>query len=136
MSASSFHFHDMFVKNIKIIPQNYLINSEKNRLKLLAGIVDSDGHLSKRNHLEITSKLETLANQYCFLARSLGLAAYKSKKRTSIRSLNYKGIAYRVTISGDLNRIPTKIPRKQASLRKQIKRVNVTGFNLEPLPSP
>jgi hypothetical protein len=121
------------IKNgAKHIPQNYLINSEEKRLQLLAGIIDTDGHYHC-GYFEIVSSLENLADQYCFLARSLGFAAYKSKKRSSIKSTGFEGVAYRVTISGDVDKIPTKLPRKQATKRHQIKRTNVTGFSLEPI---
>lgn len=114
----------------KHIPINYLVNSRENRLQLLAGIIDTDGHVSESTCV-ITSTVKSLAEQYAFLARSLGFSAYVSYKKTSIKSLNYKGYVWSVSISGDLSIIPNLLPRKRALPRKQIKRVNVTGFTLD-----
>ena len=115
----------------KNIPMEYLTSSRDDRLTLLAGIIDSDGHLA-RKYYEVTTKHETLANQYAFLARSLGFAAYISKTTKRIKSLNFIGDYYRVTISGNCNEIPCRVERKKCMERVQIKRTNVTGFEIEP----
>jgi len=100
----------------KTIPEKYLVNSRKNRLELLAGIIDSDGHYNKsRNIYEIITKYEELANQIQNLASLLGFRSkislsekyciYKNEKRT--------GLYYRVIIKGNnLYEIPCKIERK------------------------
>lgn len=118
------------LNNKKHIPDNYLFNSKDIRLKLLAGIIDTDG-FHNRNCYEVVSVDEHLADQYCFLARSLGFAAYKKLKYTSIKKINFKGLAWRIYISGNVSIIPVKVARKKADTRKQIKNVLCTGFQIK-----
>ena len=66
-----------------------------------------------------------------FLCRSLGLAAYCCKKIGRIKSLNFEGEYYSISISGNTNIIPVKVERKKAKERKQIKTVLRTGFWIE-----
>ena len=114
----------------KQIPHRYLTSSRVERRLLLAGIIDSDGH-NAGGYYEVTTKLESLADQYCFLARSLGFAAYKKEKRATITGFEVQ--VWRVSISGNFWTLPVKIERKKIGYRQQIKRVNVTGFELEPI---
>jgi len=116
--------------NNKHIPKQYLINSRENRLQLLAGLLDTDGNLLN-NGFEIIQKSNQLTNDILYLARSLGFAAYSSKKIGRIKSINFKGEYNRIYISGNTNLIPTKIKRKQATIRKQKKDVLVTGIKVK-----
>ncbi len=117
-------------KKERNIPTEYLINTKKVRMRLLAGLLDTDGYLH-RNTFEITCKDEHFANQICFLCRSLGFRALKSNKIATIKTLNFTGLYYRISISGDTRRIPTKV--KKAPERKQKISVLKTGFSVEPL---
>jgi len=102
------------IKN-KHIPNAYLINSRVKRLELLAGLIDSDGYYTNEfNCFEIVQKNEALAIQIKFLADSLGFRTSIRKKKTTIKSINYVGEAYRVRIFGNLDEVPTKIERKKA----------------------
>lgn len=118
--------------NNKYIPNEYKINSREVRLQVLAGLIDSDGHLHKNGGYEIVQKLENIIDDILYLARSLGFAAYKKEKKTSWTHKGIKkyGKAYRVFISGDIDEIPVKIKRKIASPRRQKKDVLVTGFKV------
>jgi len=118
----------------KHIPHIYKCNSRENRLQLLAGLLDSDGNLNKNSVFEFTQKNETLMDDVIFLARSLGFACYKSIKKTSwtYNGIKNYGTTYRINISGEgVETIPTKICRKHASARQQIKDVLVTGITVE-----
>jgi len=121
--------------NNKHIPYIYKCNSRENRLKLLAGLLDSDGYLSKeKNSFEFTQKNETLMNDVIYLARSLGFSCYKSIKKTSWHYNGVKkfGTALKININGlGLEEIPTLIPRKKANSRKQIKNCLVTGITVK-----
>lgn len=110
----------------RFIPSPYKLASRQDRLELLAGLIDTDGHCSKQCGFEYCSKSEKLADDVCFVARSLGLAAYKSSKIVGV------GTYYRVYISGDCTIIPTRIPRKQAIRTRQQKNVLRTGFTCKP----
>ena len=114
----------------KIIHDDYLINSRENRLKLLAGLIDTDGY-NHKGCAEIISVSKKLADQYIFLARSLGFAAYVSEKTGTIKSTGFSGLYYRVMISGDLSVVPTLVERKKFNKREQKKSVLRTGFELK-----
>lgn len=115
------------LNNDKFIPKEYLINNRKNRLELLAGLLDSDGYYD-RGCFEIISKYEGLKDSILFLVRSLGFCATCSIKKVKKYPTN---IYYRIVISGFLENIPTKVIRKQASKRKINKDPLVTGFKIQ-----
>jgi hypothetical protein len=68
------------VLNNKHIPQVFKANSRENRLQLLAGLIDSDGSVNA-NGYDLVFKVEQLARDTAFVARSLGLAAYVTETR-------------------------------------------------------
>lgn len=113
------------------IPKEYFINSQENRLNLIAGILDGDGHLDNNNCYQLIAKYKEISDLVVFLCRSLGLAAYCCKKIGRIKSLNFEGEYYSISISGNTNIIPVKVERKKAKERKQIKTVLRTGFWIE-----
>lgn len=118
--------HYQLIQN-KHIPHEYLINDWKTRIELLAGLLDADGYIVDRNVFEIATSREAMRDGILFLARSLGFAAYSANK-----IVNGK-IYYRINISGDMHLIPTRIPRRKASVRKQKKNVLHTGIKVEPV---
>lgn len=97
------------ILNNKYIPHQYKCNSRQIRLELLAGIIDSDGYLDDNNYYNICLKNEQLIDDIIFIARSVGLAAYKSMDKF-----------YKVHILGDTNIIPVKLERKRAKQKTQI----------------
>lgn len=113
------------------IPKEYFINSQENRLNLIAGILDGDGHLDNNNCYQLITKYKEISDLVVFLCRSLGLAAYCCKKIGRIKSLNFEGEYYSISISGNTNIIPVKVERKKAKERKQTKTVLRTGFWIE-----
>jgi hypothetical protein len=115
----------------KWIPREYLTASEAVRLELLAGIMDTDGSLCSGG-FDYCSGSRQLLDDTVFLARSLGFAAY-STTRTARCQNNFEGAYYRAHVSGDCSRIPTRIHRKKAPVRRQIKSVLRTGFTVEHL---
>ena len=110
----------------KHIPHRYLCNDRDSRLELLAGLLDSDGHLSN-GYYDVVFKLKTLADGIAYLARSLGFAAYITKCKKTCTNTGATGDYYRVSISGDVSLIPTKLKRHQPEPRRQKKSVLVTG---------
>ncbi|RBQ30613.1 replicative DNA helicase [Arcobacter sp. FW59] len=116
----------------KHIPKNYLINSRKNRLELLAGLIDSDGHYDKKaNGYEITFKDEDLAQQLKFLCDSLGFRTSLKIKIAKIKKINYSVEVYRVRFFGDIDTIPVRIKRKQALSWNCNRTWNQTGIKIE-----
>lgn len=115
----------------KHIPQQYLTGSKEQRLELLAGLIDTDGSLG-HSGFDFIQKNKLLSEQVVFLARSLGLAAYIKECQKSCQT-GAIGTYWRVNISGNTNIIPTRLKRKQAKQRKQIKNVLYTGFKVKQL---
>lgn len=95
----------------KHIPYVYLHNSRKNRLELLAGLLDSDGDLWCNGYHfgNINKKLvEDVKN----LADSLGFRTYMSGGKKFNKQLKRMYECWGVSISGKIDEIPVKIPRK------------------------
>lgn len=115
----------------KHIPHTYLCGSRQTRLETLAGILDSDGYLH-HGHYDLIFKSERLANDTAYLARSLGFACYVKKAFKRATNSNHAGEHYnRITISGDVSEIPTRILRHQAAPRMQKKDVLRVGISVE-----
>jgi hypothetical protein len=114
----------------KIIRSDYLINSRKNRLKLLAGLIDSDGWVSCKSGYQFVSKHEGLANQVMMLARSLGFGSTVTPRVHTIKSIAFSGTYFHVNISGKgITEIPTL--EKHASEKTGPKDACSTGFEIE-----
>jgi superfamily II DNA or RNA helicase len=124
-------FKSLKLRNNKHIPDCYKYNSQAVRLQLLAGLIDTDGHLN-RDVYEITAKSDTLADDILFLCRSLGFAAYKTVKNVTLKGWAESRPYNRISISGHLDTIPVRIARKKCGPRKQIKNVLRTGFSVVP----
>lgn len=77
--------------NNKHIPDCYKFSSVTHRKQLLAGILDTDGYVTK-NSIEIAVKSDTLAQDIIFLAQSLGIQVTKNKK--IINWKNEKELSY------------------------------------------
>jgi hypothetical protein len=118
--------------NNKHIPQEYLTSSRKNRLRLLAGLIDTDGSYSKGNGYDIIQKSSPIATGILFLARSLGFAAYSKQCQKSCVYKGEKktGTYHRIQISGNIDQIPVLLERKKANPRQQKKDVLVTGIKV------
>ena len=97
--------------NNKHVPIDYLLNDRGNRLQLLAGLIDIDGHYDKKGCCyDFVQENEKLVDDVLFLSRSLGFSCIKREKHA-----NYSDTYYRCHISGNINEIPCKIRRKHAS---------------------
>jgi len=107
------------VLNNKHIPQDYLVNDRETRLKVFAGLLDSDGSYDKHKlSYEYTTKLSSLASQIQFLARSLGFQATMREREIKSPFDGSVGTYYRLHIGGnDLDCIPTVVGRKRAEPR-------------------
>lgn len=97
---------DIGVLNNKHIPEKYKLANEQVRYEVLAGLIDTDGWSEGNRQIGYVSKLEMLADDVQFLARSLGFFVSKRIKRVSGR--NY----YELRITGDIEKIPCLLRRK------------------------
>lgn len=92
-------YDDYFGKiNNRHIPLIYKANSSKNRLELLAGLLDINGNCDYKSY-HILCNNEQLINDIIWLARSLGFAAYKELTG--------------LYLYGDIKSIPCKYHNKQ-----------------------
>lgn len=109
----------------KHIPKEFIFTSVENRLRLLAGLVDTDGYTTD-NCIEITQKSDTLADDIMLLCRTLGF--YVSHNLKYVDGTPY----HRMVIQGDgVEDIPVRITRKKCTPRKQVKNVLHTGIVVE-----
>ena len=87
----------------KFVPKNYLYSSIENRIKILSGILNTDGSVHDE-HIMVDVYSEQLAKDVAELARSLGFVAnLRGYDRTNENSTSKyeQEIEYRVTIIGD-----------------------------------
>jgi DNA topoisomerase II len=119
--------------NNKHIPKEYIINSKEIRLQLLAGIIDTDGTVFRNGtRIQISQGHihKQLIYDILYLARSLGfccsirsfITKYKLKNNEIKESL-----AYIINISGNIEDIPTKLPRKKCNNTKKQNTDKSTG---------
>jgi hypothetical protein len=107
----------------KHIPESYLMNERSIRLKLLAGIVDTDGCLTNDGkRITIIQVNKLLSEQICTLARSLGFVVnMRNIKKLNVKVPNSDNLKdYKdqcsINISGEhLSEIPTVISRKKCN---------------------
>jgi hypothetical protein len=123
---------DLKVFGNKHIPNLYLKNSSKNRLALLAGLIDSDGYKTKTGSIQFTNVNKRLATEVLYLVRSLGFKGFWSESIKGIKSIDYKVMAYTVTLGGDLSRLIAKLPRKQGHDNPQKKSLKC-GISVTPI---
>tara|TARA_B110000259_G_scaffold186394_1_gene237500 strand:+ start:3817 stop:6345 length:2529 start_codon:yes stop_codon:yes gene_type:complete len=100
--------------NNKCIPKSFIVNDENVRLQLLAGMIDTDGTVTCDKRNVIISQGGTnihLVNDINLIAKSLGF--HTTLKDTTIIQEGNKRYIRTLNITGDLEKIPTKITRKK-----------------------
>lgn len=120
--------------NNKHIPIDYIINDKETRLKLLAGLIDTDGHvLDGRIEICQSAKHKNILDSLMYICKSLGFYCKLSEKKAFYTDKNGNKInkeAYRLSISGNgLQEIPTKLQRKKLN-HVFVKDSRNTSFNI------
>jgi superfamily II DNA or RNA helicase len=116
----------------KHVPIEFLNSPKEFRKELLAGLLDTDGHLnSSGTYFDFTVKSEQLANDAAQLAISLGLVAHTTPKFNKKYNRNY----YRTIIMGNIESIPTRVPRKQANKIPRLRRPYISKFDVNSIGS-
>lgn len=121
------------VKN-KHIPLEYIVNDRETRLKVLAGIIDTDGTVMRDGtRIKIVQSImhKRIVDDIVLLTRSLGFNCQLTKQKTSWTHKGEKktGEAYAINISGEgVQDIPTLLPRKKCSAPKVHNTAKSTGF--------
>lgn len=116
--------------NNKHIPNKYLVNSRKNRLELLAGLIDTDGTRNGETYI-ITQKSDKITKDIIYLSQSLGFkTTHKKRKQTPSKLVpNASGEINAVTIGGNTWEIPCRLSRKQCT--KTTKQKNWLNYGIK-----
>lgn len=94
----------------KHIPELYLMASATQRKALLAGLLDSDGSVSKKaGRVEFGVTSARLADDFLKLSQSLGLVTFATEKVVKGKTLE-SSVAYTVQFKGHFN--PFRLERK------------------------
>lgn len=117
----------------KHIPDDYKFNSVDVRMKVLAGILDTDGSYQKHTRQYIISqKSERMIEDIQFVARSLGFACYKKQMQAKCCNNGKIGTYFTLNICGHgMTDIPCLLPRKKAEQRNKEKNVLLNSFRME-----
>ena len=108
----------------KFIPTNYLFNSESIRIKVLQGLLDTDGYISKEGTIQFYTSSSRLKEDIKFIIQSLGGVC---KESSWLPKFIYKGkikqgqTAFALTINLPEKIIPFKLKRKLQYLKKDKK---------------
>ena len=119
----------------KFIPKECLLSTIDFRLKLLAGIIDTDGFINKQsNNIEITTKSVTLANNILDTVHSLGGNGNICEIKKQIKKINFTGTYYTVRFAFNkkiLSKLEkhVKVPRKKKRILNHIHIANNTNKN-------
>lgn len=104
----------------KHIPEAYMMNSREVRLAMLAGLIDSDGHVSNDGkRVSVGQVNKRLSDQIATLARSLGyivnerIVGRKNVKCPGVEPRDYQDNHVVNISSSILSEIPTLLPRKK-----------------------
>ena len=133
------HYFTNFLKEYKLkgnkhIPHLYKCNSRSNQLKLLAGIIDSDGYYKKCCY-EIAQKSDKLAHDIVYLCRSLGFGCMiKKRKKTCTNGKNgpVTGEYNIISVFGNgVEEIPVLLERKKGEKRVINKNALVSSITVE-----
>lgn len=107
--------------NKKFIPNIYKYNSIENRIQLIQGLFDTDGHVSKNGKtIEYSTKSLQLALDVKEVLESLGCLV--TKKRRITKCLGKRFYSYRLHVKSNNNAILFRLPRKKNRCKKRTKR--------------
>ena len=125
------------IKN-KHVPIDYIINDRDTRLNILAGFIDSDGHVSNNGkRIVIMQKKREISDSIIFIAHSLGFSVHVTMiKKKNIRFPNSDitkdyDDQYCINISGNIQDIPTLVSRKKCMPSRENKDNLRTGIFVE-----
>lgn len=111
---------------LTVSPPQYLVASRKDRLALLAGLLDTDGHLANGTYFEFSTASKMMGRQVAYLARGLGFQATTRLKWV-------KGVPYYlVNILGRIWDIPMRVPHKIPKERKLARKMGRSSFFVTP----
>jgi len=116
----------------KHIPDKYIFSSKKQRLALLAGLIDSDGSLYKKSgQYRFINTNKKLIDGFKILLSTLGYSYSETKieprKEPNSYGIQDKSLCYQVGFT-PFDVIPTMLPRKQSNIKPLRRRVSITDI--------
>jgi superfamily II DNA or RNA helicase/intein/homing endonuclease len=124
---ASFSRLDLF-KN-KHVPAIYKTSSREQRLQLLAGFIDADGHKHHSGY-DITVKNNEIVEGIVFVARSLGFRVTLNERFKKNTKTGKGDIYAYLGIYGNTKEIPVKVQYKKCEERKSKKNPLVCGIDV------
>lgn len=115
---------------IKHIPDMYLTSSIEQRLQLLAGLLDTDGTLSKKEHRYHYSTTEKqLMEDFVSLISTFGWRCSVTEYEPALSSSGIQGRkkVYSVGFNPTFE-IPCRVPRKQLKVFSKPRRITITNI--------
>jgi len=106
--------------NNKHIPEIYLKASIPQRLKLLQGLLDSDGTVEKHGSVIFSSSIEAIRDGVSYLAQSLGLITRCSIKEITFYKRVYCKPSYKCCITWDGETEILTLKRKKERLKQPV----------------
>lgn len=123
----------------KHIPDGYKFSSPRQRLELLAGLIDTDGYVHQRTHrVAFSNTNRRLIDDAAEIVRSLGWHAAISETAPALSSSGIQGkrSTYQLTFSPNLP-IPTRLPRKRIKgFTPLARRIGIKAVRFAPQPEP
>lgn len=115
---------------IKHIPDMYLTSSIEQRLQLLAGLLDTDGTLSKKEHRYHYSTTEKqLMKDFVSLVSTFGWRCSVTEYEPTLSSSGIQGRKkiYNISFNPTFE-IPCRVPRKQLKVFSKPRRITITNI--------
>ena len=124
----------------KRIPQDYLFNTIENRVALLQGIMDTDGHIAKNGQcqIQLTIKNRPLIEDVYTLLCSLGLKVTRKEFVNNKFKVPTGSVRLSFTVSRDkfdVARLPEKLANQKYTLPNARYVYSRTIQNIEPIPN-
>lgn len=98
----------------KFVPEEYLLGDPHQRLALLQGLLDTDGHPITDGGVEFSSTSENLIDSVVDLAQSLGGIGRKSEPRVTKHQNGDGRVSWRVNVKLPTHMSPFRLKRKLA----------------------
>jgi hypothetical protein len=106
----------------KHIPESYILSSKNQRIQLIQGLMDSDGHVDKKGSCEFYNKNESIINSVRVILASLGVKSTKREKLVN-------GETYYIVSYTTDKFIPVTIPRKSDRILSKKQRNSRQDYN-------
>jgi predicted phage terminase large subunit-like protein len=113
----------------KHVPVRYLLASIDQRLQLMAGLVDSDGHVCRKTgRIRFVNTKPELVENVAALARTLGARAYITVQKPALSSSGVVGVKTVYTANFNLQmQVPCELKRKREQKVAVARRIGIVS---------